>query len=33
MSDAYDEAQAILSELEEEIEGEFDEETGEIFDF
>jgi vacuolar-type H+-ATPase subunit H len=33
MSDAYDEAQEILSELEEEIEGEFDEETGEMLDF
>lgn len=33
MSDAYDEAQEILSELEEEIEGELDEETGEMLDF
>lgn len=33
MSDAYDQAQEMLSELEEAAEGEFDEETGELFEF
>jgi hypothetical protein len=32
MSDAYDQAQEILSELEEEAEGEIDEDTGEMLD-